>query len=201
MGHRNLFNKNMSYKEIEVRFLEIDKQELISKLNEIGAEDKGSDFLKEIIFYDKDGKFREEHKFMRIRENKSGAVLTYKQHMSKGKELSQIDDVDEVETKVGNPEATRILLEKIGFEAFRYQEKNRHSFVIGECFVEVDEWPSIPTYVEIEGPSEDKIRLVAEQLGLDWSKVYFGSARDAIEKIYNTPVSEYKYFTFEKIGN
>lgn len=41
-------------KEIETRFLEIDKPALIAQLNKLGATDHGEILLKEIIFYDKD---------------------------------------------------------------------------------------------------------------------------------------------------
>jgi len=44
-------------REIEVRFLEIDYPSLVEKLNGLGAEDFGEDFLREIIFYDKDLKW------------------------------------------------------------------------------------------------------------------------------------------------
>jgi len=190
----------MQYKEIEVRFLEIKKEELLNKLKDLGAQDKGSDTLKETIFYDDAKKFIDEHKFIRIRENKNGALLTYKQHMSKGKDISGIDDVDEVETKVDDPEAMKVMLEKVGFEAFREQEKHRHSFVLDEVMIEIDEWPKIPVYMEMEGPSEEALKAIAEKLGLNWKDAYFGSARDVIEKVYNMPVMEYKHFTFSKVG-
>ena len=190
----------MKYKEIEVRFLNINKDEIILKLQNLGAKDKGSDFFKEIIFYDNAGTFKNQHRFIRLRETKHGAFLTYKQHNSKYKEISKVEDVDEVETKVSDPKATRILLENIGFEAFRVQEKRRHSFVLNGTLVEIDEWPNIPAYVEIEGKTENDLKNIATLLELDWSDVYFGSARNVIEKVYNTPVSDYKYFTFDKVG-
>jgi len=40
-------------KEIEIRFLEINKKDIIKKLNSLGAIDKGKNVLKEIIFYHK----------------------------------------------------------------------------------------------------------------------------------------------------
>jgi len=191
----------MEYKEIEVRFLEIDKEELIKNLHKIGADDLGEDFLREVIFYDKAGKFRDKHKFVRLRENKNGAILTYKQHMSKGRGINQIDDVDEIETKVDDPQSTKLLLDKIGLDPFRVQEKYRHSFIFNGTQIEIDTWPKIPTYVEIESSSEEIIKNVSKKLGLAWKDVYYGSARDAIEKIYKIPVSKYRYFTFDKVGD
>jgi hypothetical protein len=41
-------------REIEVRFLDIDKEHFIRKLKELGAVDKGEAMLEEVIVYDKD---------------------------------------------------------------------------------------------------------------------------------------------------
>lgn len=40
--------------EIEVKFKEIDKEDVIKKLKSLGAEDKGEFKLRETIIYDKD---------------------------------------------------------------------------------------------------------------------------------------------------
>ena len=109
--------------------------------------------------------------------------------------------MDEVETKIDNAEAMGVFLEKIGFKAFRQQEKRRHSFILNKVLVEIDEWPSIPVYVETEGQHEDELKNTAEVLGLDWKNAYYGSAKNAIENIYNVPVSGYRYFTFNRVGN
>jgi hypothetical protein len=45
----------MEYREIEVRFLEIDVDAILKKLHAMGAADEGEDFFREIIFYDKAG--------------------------------------------------------------------------------------------------------------------------------------------------
>lgn len=191
----------MPYKEIEVRFLDIDQETLVRKLTEAGAVDRGEDILRETIFYDQAGEFKNAHKFIRIREGKAGTTLTYKYHRSGGKDITAVDDVDEIETDISDPHAMKKLLEALGFEAYRQQEKRRHSFVLGEVLIDIDEWPGVPAYVELEGTSEATLRQTAEKLGLSWSAAYFGSARDAIEKVYGIPVSDYHYFTFKKTGN
>ena len=60
---------NPENREIEVRFLEIDKAALIARLKELGAHDHGEELLEEIIFYDKDLKWRDvENKRVRLRK-------------------------------------------------------------------------------------------------------------------------------------
>ena len=49
----------MNTKEIEVRFLEVDKPSLVSKLLKLGAHDEGEIMLEETIIYDPDGDITE----------------------------------------------------------------------------------------------------------------------------------------------
>jgi adenylate cyclase, class 2 len=46
------------------------------------------------------------------------------------------------------------MLEAIGFGALRYQENYREEWKLGEVTLDIDTWPGLATYVEIEGPSE-----------------------------------------------
>jgi len=186
----------MEYREIEVRFLEIDVDAILNKLHAMGAADEGEDFFREIIFYDKAGHWQyDEKKFVRIRQTKSGTFVTFKHN-----EEDTATGTKEVEFEAKNAETIKKFLEEIGLVAFREQEKKRHTFRMGEVAVDIDTWPSIPTYVELEGPSEDELKAVAAKLELTWSKAIFESPRYVIEKYYKIPVSEYKYFTFGKMG-
>lgn len=58
----------METKEIEARFLEVNKASLLQKLSEIGAKDLGESVLEEIIFYDAAMKWRDEQKYIRLKK-------------------------------------------------------------------------------------------------------------------------------------
>lgn len=184
----------MKNREIEAKFLEIDKEALIKKLQEIGAEDQGEDELKEAIFYDKEGQWQfEELKFVRIRKTNRGIFVTFKHH-----EARTATGVKEIEFKADDFEKVKDFLEEIGLIFFREQEKKRRKFLLDGVVVDIDTWPKIPTYVEIEGPTEEAIKRVAELLGFDWSKAFFGLSIDVIES-YGIPVRKLKFFTFDKV--
>lgn len=181
-------------KEIEVRFLEISKPLLLKKLTELGAEDLGEDLLEEIIFYDKEYKWRDvEGKFVRLRKSKKNTIMAYKHHKSE-----TLNGVEEIEFNVTNSDKAKLFLERLGLVAFRHQQKIRHSFRLDDVIVDIDTWPKIPTYVELEGSSELELKKVAKQLELNWENVVFESARTIIEQRYNIPVSSMKWFTFDK---
>jgi adenylate cyclase class 2 len=107
--------------------------------------------------------------------------------------------VKEIEIIVDNAEKTQSLLEEAGFVAFRVQEKKRHSYTLDSVIIDVDTWPSTPSYVEIEGDSEQKIKKVAEKMGFEWDKAVFRGAGWIIEQYLNVSVRDLKYLTFEKI--
>ena len=46
-----------------------------------------------------------------------------------------------------------------------YQENRRASFTLGDVELELDEWPMIPPYLEIEGSARDDVVRVAGLLG------------------------------------
>lgn len=186
----------MVNREIEAKFLEIDKEALIAKLKTFGSEDLGEDFLREMIFYDAAGKWVGEGKtFVRIRQTRDGARLTYK-----NLEAAMATGTEEIEFGIDNAGKAKDFLAKLGLVLHREQEKRRHTFKLGEVIVDIDTWPKAPTYVELEGPSEEAIKEAAERLGYDWSKAVFGNARLVLEKYYKIPIGKLKYFTFERVG-
>ena len=46
-----------------------------------------------------------------------------------------------------------------------YQEKKRISYVLNNHEIDIDTWPGIPTYMEIEGESEEDINGILNLLG------------------------------------
>jgi adenylate cyclase class 2 len=91
-----------------------------------------------------------------------------------------------------------LLLERLGYPAYRHQQKLRHTFVLDNVMVEIDTWPRIPTYVELEGESEQALKDVAEKLSLGWKDAVTDNPRKVIEDRYKIPVGRMRWFTFER---
>ena len=72
----------------------------------------------------------------------------------------------ELEVGVSDAEVGAELLTALGFAETLSFEKVRESWRVGPCEVELDELPYIGTFVEIEGASDEAIRIVQQQLGL-----------------------------------
>lgn len=185
---------NKQNREIEVRFLHIDKDLLIKNLHNLQAEDLGEFLLKEIIFYDPKLEYLKEGKVVRLRSNNGKITLAYKHHTN-----NKIDGAEEIEFDVNSIEKAKDFLEKVGLIAYREQEKKRHTFKMEDTTIDIDTWPSLPPYVEIEGETEEEVKMISQQLGFNWEDAIFENAKIVIEKYYNIPVSKLRSFTFDKI--
>lgn len=184
----------MKNQEIEVRFLEIDKEQIIEKLLKLGATDLGEDFLREIIFTDKGNTYPSQGKVIRIRQTKNGSTLTFKHHFE-----NSVTGATEIEFEIGDINKACDFLEAVDLKFARTQEKKRHSFKLKNVTLDIDEWPTIPAYIELEGESEQDLKEVAKLLDLDWGKVILENAKIVIEKYYKIPVTSLTKFTFDVI--
>lgn len=102
----------------------------------------------------------DESQWLRLRDTGGDITLTYKKIRHDG-----VDGVDEIETTVGDFNATNTLLGHLGYSPKAYQENYRTSYRIGTVRVEIDEWPRLDPYVEIEAESIDEVHHVAAKLG------------------------------------
>jgi adenylate cyclase class 2 len=98
--------------------------------------------------------------WLRLRDTGDQITLTYKKIRHDG-----VDGVDEIETTVGDLSATNALLGHLGYHPKAYQENYRTSYRIATVQVEIDEWPRLDPYVEIEAGSIEEVHQVANQLG------------------------------------
>ncbi len=160
--------------EIETRFLDVDKDELVKKLAQVGALDKGEEKLEEMIFHAADMSWVGKHKFIRLRKAENKIKLTYKENVEQ-----TVDSAREVELEVSDLDKCSEFLSRIGLQLIRRLEKYRHTFELGDVTVDIDTWPKIPAYAEIEGPSVESLKKACNILDLDWEKRFDGDAREA----------------------
>ena len=154
--------------EIEVRFLEVNVAELFAKLKDLGAKDEGEDFLEETIFYDKALEWQAYgRKLVRIRKTKKETLLTYK-HQA----VDSATGTEEIQFPVPDARVATKFLDRVGLVAYRKQEKKRHTFVLGEVTIDFDTWPKIPTYVELEGASEESLKRPHSSWGLIGQRLF-----------------------------
>ena len=97
------------------------------------------------------------------KETKEKITLTIK-HILKDNE-SNIQQMQETEIEVSSFEETNELLEKLGFSHRSYQEKRREKYILNEHEIDIDTWPKLPTYFEIEGRDKNDLENILNILG------------------------------------
>jgi adenylate cyclase class 2 len=159
--------------EIEVKFVNIDHDAIRIGLKSIGAVLEQPMRLMKRVTIDSDD-MRPKNAFLRVRDQGDKVTLTYKQF----DELS-LNGAKEIEITVDDFEETIKLLAAAGLPYGSLQETKRETWRLGSTEIVLDIWPWLNPYIEIEGASEQDVKSVAEQLGLDWSKAVFGDVMEA----------------------
>ena len=148
--------------EIEVKFALRDRNELLRKLNDIGARQLYPETFEDNIVLDRRGELKTRGALLRVRKFGKYSLATYKGPMSIDR---GIKSREEVQTGVESFELAIQLLDALGFKpVFRYQ-KFREVWRLRESEVVLDRTP-IGDYYEIEGPI-DTIRTIAAELGMN----------------------------------
>ena len=149
--------------EFEVRILNIDINEMINKCMSIGADFSGVFFQNRYV-YDFNPPIN--GKWIRLRNNGHKTTLAVKMI----KDL-KIDGTKEVEIIVSDFYETNILLNELGYIPRNYQENFRIEFCINGVTLDIDKWPSLNPYIEIEGFDEKSVYNMVELLGFSQDEV------------------------------
>jgi hypothetical protein len=74
--------------------------------------------------------------------------------------------------------------------------------VYKDAEIEIDTWPGLETYTEIEARSEESVHKMFSILGLDWDTKIITSVVEIYMKVYSLSKEEVldrlSYITFEK---
>ncbi|MFJ2607730.1 CYTH domain-containing protein [Streptomyces sp. NPDC091279] len=101
-------------------------------------------------------------RWVRLRDTGAGITLCVKQIST-----DDVDGTHETEVTVDSFEETAELLRLTGLSPRGYQENRRTSYALGAVRLEVDEWPRIPPYLEIEADDAAQVWEAAEALGIE----------------------------------
>lgn len=164
--------------EIEVKFLDVDFEEIREMLRTLGATRVYAmrDMRRSIV---ETPAMEAKNAFVRVRDEGDKVTLTYKQV-----DEDSLSGAKEIEVEVSDFAATIALLDQCGLPQKSFQESRRETWDFNGVEVVMDEWPWLNPYIEIEGDSESHVKKVAEQLGFRWSEAVFGRVTSAYQKQY-----------------
>ncbi|NYI05699.1 adenylate cyclase class 2 [Allostreptomyces psammosilenae] len=144
--------------EYEAKALNIDPEKLAAQIAEMGGRHVAYRRMRRYVYDVAPG---DQNRWIRLRDTGSEITLCVKEITS-----DEIDGVREFEVAVSDFEATHSLLGVLGFTAKAYQENTRSSWELDGVRLEIDSWPLIPPYLEIEGDSAQAVWATAARLGL-----------------------------------
>lgn len=169
--------------ELEAKFLEIDKVAMRAKLQEIGAVCTQPERIMQRVVFENEH-MNNKRAWLRVRNEGNVTKLTIKQ----SSDAHDISRIKEAEVVVGDFETTKNILVEIGLEQKRYQENYRESWRYKDVSIEIDSWPLIPPYLEIEGNTEEGVKEVSKLLGFNYNNAVFGSADEVYKSKYGIDI-------------
>ena len=123
------------------------------------------------------------NKWVRLRESNNKVKIALKQIYNRkvvdGIRQHSINDVKEIEIEIDSIENGKLILAELGYYPKNYQEKKRISYRFTKnVYIDIDIWPHIPAYLEIEADNEELVYSVLTYLGYNKFDAKFLNADD-----------------------
>lgn len=180
--------------EIEAKFIQI-PADFRDRLRAAGAMCvKEERLMRRRNFDTPDRQLLKKNGWIRVRDEGGKITLSYKQLQDR-----TITGTQEVNLVVNDFDAACSFLEATGFASYTYQETKRESWKLGETEIEIDTWPWIPSFVEIEAADEATLWAVVEKLGLPKDQALFGSVEIVYQHYYDVTEAEVDSWTEMKL--
>ena len=179
--------------KLKLLFFELDNlltEKEKNKLNKITGYDNTSilcskenilEFLNDKKFINFINKYHNNSKkWIRVRQTNDKTTIAVKHILANnGTSLQQML---ETEIEVPSIKEANNLLEALGYAYKSYQEKERITYILDGYELDIDTWPGIPTYVEIEGSSEEDLEIILNKLGYSMKDTVSCTADQIYEK-------------------
>lgn len=184
----------MTRLEKEIKVLDVNIKQILNEARKLGISKFTNKKFIVDWFWTPGTKFNKEPWYLRIRTNKlnNSSSITWK---SKSSKTPLTRNHEEIIVRTDSYENTYTLLERIGLKHYAHQEKNRISWIYNGCTFDLDTYPNMPSYLEIECKNEKKITkmlslfklgdhetsnegeriLIEQKYKLDWCDMRFKS--------------------------
>lgn len=169
--------------EIEAKILNIDIKNLEEKLKVIGAKRISEKFFRSTTFDYPGFPMDKQAAWVRLRDEGDKVTMAYKKRLGivdldKGTNDS---GMEEIEVAVSDYDLTTQFLLKLGLVVKFSQEKRRITWQKGSVTYDIDTWPRLDPYLEIEGDTWEAVDNAISELGFDLKDKVICSATQIYE--------------------
>jgi adenylate cyclase class 2 len=179
-------------KEIETKVLEVEEKEIEKKIKTLKAKKISKDLLV-VDWYGPKGLTHkgDDSYFLRVRSYSKGKIeVTNKWNK---KIVGNTVQCNEVDVFVDSHEKMKSLFESIGLENYAHQEKKRVSWKLGDIRFDLDVYPGMPAFLEIEARSEKEVNNVIKKLSLEIQETWNDGERTLIQNKYKLNWSDMRF--------
>jgi len=183
--------------EKEVKFLNINPSDIQKRLKKIGAKKVAEYFYRRRIFDYPDLRFDKQGAWIRVRDEGDRVTLNFKRRLGVKTHDGKTCDkgMEETEIIVSDFVKTADFLLKIGLIEKFYEENRRIRWIKDDIEFDIDTWPKLKPYLEIEAPSWREIDKAVNLLGLNPKDKKIFSTHQ-IYKLNGINELDYKKITF-----
>jgi len=167
-------------KEIEIKILDINVEEIRTKLLSLGAEKTFEGDIHAVFFDSPRNKLKNQGNTLRVRKIGEKTELCFKGK----KEEGPFKIRPEIEVITNNFSNTLKILEHSGFIKSKGRRKIRESYQLNNVKFDIDFNVGIPAYLEIEAANEKIVEKYVKKLGFSMAEISNLSSGEVI-KLYN----------------
>ncbi|MCL2439769.1 MAG: CYTH domain-containing protein, partial [Alphaproteobacteria bacterium] len=160
--------------EIELKFYPIDKDATRAKLRAAGFSLVHPEYMPKRAIFAVENNL--DVAFARVRQEADCITMSIKKTSTSG-----IQGNTEICLKVDNYENAIGFLNSLKFRQKAYQETLRETWRRGDVEADIDTWPGLKPFIEIEGKTEEQVKTAATDLGFDIANAMFGDAGHVYE--------------------
>ena len=170
--------------EIETKVLNIDPLEVTNSLESLGAQ-LVENIKLSVDWYGPKGLTHngDDPWFLRVRTYSNGkSEVTWKgisEHVGASRQTKEINFT------ISDPESVGELFKALDLEQYAHQEKLRKSWTHKQWRFDLDQYPGMPAFLEIEGSSESHVAEAIELLNLQNNQTHNKGERTLVQDVYS----------------
>ena len=167
-----MVNGGVAMRELEVKILNMDLEELEAKIQGLGARLISKEVQVNTLIDSKDNFIQDQlDSYMRIRETKSLLTdeIKFTLTMKKNVDREGIRENIEINTDISDRKSMLEILKSLGYEVFKEGYKERTSYSLGNIRFDLDKWDELTyphPYMEIEVNDEDELEGIVKLLDI-----------------------------------